>query len=166
MRTAHLLVVTVVFTTLRGAARAEAQTAVTWEGGIAILGRDFAGTVPQVGLRVAAIRPNRLNVDFALAVFPTILGEGALLAMPDLDVAYVLPAGEQVLVAPRVGVSALAGVGEGGGGALPGYNVGLGVVARVQPSLAIRVDYTYRRLLVGEESYPLTSLSFGIGWTH
>jgi len=40
------------------------------------------------------------------------------------------------------------------------------VVARVQPSLAIRVDYTYRRLLVGEESYPLTSLSFGIGWTH
>ncbi|HYT70150.1 MAG TPA: hypothetical protein VEK78_02140 [Gemmatimonadales bacterium] len=152
--------------TLAATVPARAQTWLSVEGGLAGAGIGFEEPLPQLGIRVAGVKPHAFNVDFSVALFPTVVAEGGLIAIPDLDIGYAVPAGDQVRIMARVGGSALADVvGEGGAGAIPGYNVGVGALARIGPRAAFRFDYTYRRLIEDGESYPVSSVSLGIAWT-
>jgi hypothetical protein len=150
--------------TLAATAPAGAQTWLSVEGGLAGAGIGFEEPLPQLGIRVAGAKPNGLNLDFSVALFPTLLAEGGLIAIPDLDIGYAVPVGDQVRIMARVGGSALAGVAGEGAGAIPGYNVGVGALARIGPRTAFRFDYTYRRLIEDGESYPVSSLTLGIAW--
>ena len=56
--------------------------------------------------------------------------------------------------------------GDGGAGAVVGYNAGIGLLQRTSPTTAVRLDYTYRRLAIDRESLPLSSLTIGFVWMH
>ena len=75
---------------------------------------------------------------------------GFFLGMPDFDLAYAAPVGESTLLVPRLGGSAIVAAGQDVGGAVFGYNLGVGVIARTSRATALRIDYTYRRFSVDQ----------------
>jgi hypothetical protein len=65
---------------------------------------------------------------------------------------------------PRIGASALLGVGGGFDGAAEGYNIGIGWLGETSPRKAIRLDLTYRRYMIDELDGHLL-VTVGIGWS-
>jgi hypothetical protein len=87
----------------------------------------------------------------------------------DLDASWTVALGDGLRLLPRVGVSSVFGVAlseYGGAGGVVGYNAGLGLLQLSGPATAVRLDYTYRRLAIDQESLPLSSLTIGFVWMH
>jgi hypothetical protein len=131
----------------------------------------FDEAVIQVGFRAMPSRGGFGSADISVATFPDAIAAGLVVLILDADFTYGTPGGDQpgsVVFFPRAGLSVLAasGFSDGGGGALIGFNVGAGVLARVLPKLGLRLDYIHRRLLQDGESYPLSSVSIGFVFLH
>lgn len=142
---------------------AVAQTALAVEAGAVTA---FADAVIQIGFRVAPTRGGYGAADVAAATFPDALASGVAFIMFDADVAFGFPAAAdaQTVFFPRGGFSVIGGGGGsgGGGGAEVGFNLGIGVLAKISPTLGLRIDYTHRRFLESGETYPLSSITVGI----
>src|SRR5881628_3649725 len=109
------------------------------------------------------------RVDFALATLPVAAAYGVLVLGADLDASWTVALSDGVRLMPRGGVSSAFGValdGDGGAGAVVGYNAGIGLLQRTSPTTAVRLDYTYRRLVIDQERLPLSSLTIGFVWMH
>jgi len=142
-----------------GEARA-AQLATSFEVGLATVNPARASLdLLLVGFRVGSIKPFVPGVDWSIAVAPAAFREGFLLAKSALDLTYPISLGCGAILTPRTGLSALAGVGSGGAGAVAGYNVGVGLVARAGPRWAVRLDITQDWFL-GERFTPIVTIGF------
>lgn len=131
----------------------------------------FEDAVIQVGFRAMPSRGGIGGADISIATLPDAIAAGLVVLMLDADFTYGTPRGDQpggVIFFPRAGLSVLAisGLSEGGGGAIVGFNVGAGVLARVSPKLGLRLDYIHRRLSEDGELYPLSSVSIGFVFLH
>lgn len=147
--------------------RAPAQTAYSIDFG-ALMAFDDAAI--QIGFRATPSVANKAGADILLATFPDALAHGFMLFLLDVDATYGAPLGEQVTLFPRFGGTILAGGGNGGSGGAYGYNLGVGVLGRVSPTLGVRIDYTHHRLVGssggGSGTLPFSSITFGIVWMH
>jgi hypothetical protein len=139
-----------------------AQSSFTIEAGLVTALED--ASLLHIGIRAAFAKARQVGVDFAVATFPEGVVEGVVLLTPDLDVTVPIPFGESAFLMPRVGASALVGFGSEGGGAIGGYNLGLGVMGAASPRMALRLDLTYRRYMIDEAEAGLLVVSAGIGW--
>ena len=143
------------------------QSAIALELGATALGDEFdSDALLEAGVRFGSLKPKQLNADVRLTTFPQGLAEGFVLLSADVDAAYVLPLGKDVVATPRVGLTGLAGGGSEGGGAVWGANVGFGIVVRSTASVGVRLDYGYRRYLSDDSGFSASSFSFGIVWLH
>ena len=148
-----------------------AQQATSFDAGVLGAANPFQpnAALGQVGLRVATVRPQTVGVDFALATLPVAAACGVLVLGADLDASWTVALSDGVRLMPRGGVSSAFGValdGDGGAGAVVGYNAGIGLLQRTSPTTAVRLDYTYRRLVIDQERLPLSSLTIGFVWMH
>src|SRR5262245_22685284 len=114
--------------------RSTAQSSTALEIGIVTAFEDES--VVQFGMRVTIAR-NRPGVDFAIATFPEGLFAGVVFLTPDLDLTIPVSIGEESWILPRMGVSALVGYGEGAFGAIPGYNLGIGVLGATSARMGV-----------------------------
>jgi len=120
----------------------------------------------EVGVRVSPARANAVGVGFSFDAIPQVLAEGAFVGLTDLSLVGTLGLAREARLELRGGGSALVGIGGGGAGVLGGYHLGAGLVLDPNGSVGLRVDYTYRRLQVDGESYPLPSLTIGVVLRH
>lgn len=140
-----------------------AQTTVSVQAG-AIAGEDLG--LFEAGVRVSPARINSLGIGVSFDAIPQAFGEGAFLGVTDVYFASNIGSARHAWLELRAGGSALVGVGGGGGGALVGYHVGAGVVYSPEGSVGVRADYTYRRLAIDGETYPLPSFTIGLVLRH
>lgn len=140
---------------------ARAQSALSIEVGFLTA---FEEAVFQVGIRSTSVKAGGVGVDFALATFPEAVIEGVFFLMPNLDLTTAVPVGPRAWLMPRFGVSALVGAGEGGAGAVAGFNLGIGLIGRMGEKMGARMDVTYQRYLGGGSSVGFTALTFGVAW--
>ena len=101
------------------------------------------------------------GADFSIDVYPRYIFADALAGVVDLSLTANVRLGPVVTIAPRAGVGILGAVGNGGAAALPGFSGGVGLVFAIDSRTTLRVDYTYRRLKEGDETYPVPSLTAG-----
>jgi hypothetical protein len=120
------------------------------------------GSVAEVGIRYSTGKPSELGLDLAFSTLPQAFQFGAVAAFMDLDATVAVPIGSVLALAPRAGFSGIALAGDGFGGALPGGNIGLGVVLRVGERTALRADVTRRQFLGAED--PFNSVTAGVAW--
>jgi len=116
----------------------------------------------EVGVRFSPSRANSIGVGFSFDALPQAFSAGAFIALADLSLAGNVALAPQARLELRAGGSALAGVGGGGGGAIGGYHVGAGLLVGGVGPMGVRLDYTYRRLMVEGESYPVPSFTIGL----
>ena len=141
--------------------RVHAQKAVSIEAGFITA---FEDAVFLVGVRTTAAKAGAAGIDFSLSTLPQAAAEGFFLLMPNLDITMSAPVGPNAWVLPRIGVSALVGIGEGGGGGLFGLNGGIGLLGRLSERTGVRLDLTYMRYFGDGDSLGLTALTFGLAW--
>lgn len=141
---------------------ARAQARVSLQGGISSVQQE---PYAELGVRVSPAPPAVLGVDFSLDLYPQLLESGGVVGVVDLSLAYVGRVARGASIELRAGGSALAGVGGGGAAAIPGYNLGAGLLLGGDGA-GFRVDYTWRRLQTGEEAYPLPSFTIGLVLRH
>ena len=101
------------------------------------------------------------GADFSIDLYPRYLFADALAGVVDFSLTANVRPGPVVTITPRAGVGILGAVGNGGAVALPGFSGGIGLVFTIDSRTALRVDYTYRRLKEGDETYPIPSLTAG-----
>ncbi|HKE88987.1 MAG TPA: hypothetical protein VKB45_01540 [Gemmatimonadales bacterium] len=99
--------------------------------------------------------------DVSIDLYPQAIAAEALAGVVDVSLAANLRVGPVFTLEPRVGASILGVVGAGGAVAAPGFSGGVGLVVRFDSRTALRVDYTYRRLMSGDELYTVPSLTAG-----
>lgn len=139
---------------------ARAQSAFAIEGGFISAFEDAAFLF---GVRLTQVKPGAIGVDFALATLPQAIAEGVFILLPNLDLTTPVPVGPRAWLEPRIGVSALVGAGEAAG-AVPGFNVGIGLLGRMGEKVGARLDVSYQRYLSGGESLGFTAVTFGVAW--
>jgi len=139
---------------------ARAQSALAIEAGFLTA---FEESVFQVGIRSTSVKTGGVGVDFALATLPQAIGAGVFFLMPNLDLTTAVPVGPRAWLMPRFGVSALVGAGEEAG-AVPGFNLGIGLIGRMGERMGARMDVTYQRYVGGGSSVGFTALTFGVAW--
>src|SRR5690242_3827517 len=143
-----------------------AQSSVAVDAGAATLGDGRDGySFFETGVRFSSLQPKAISADVRLATVPTALASGVLLLAMDLDAAYVAPLGERLYATPRAGVSLIGGASSDGPGGVPGLNYGIGLVARLDGPLALRIDYS-RFLFLVDPSVGASTFSIGIAWVH
>jgi len=99
--------------------------------------------------------------DVSIDMYPQAIAADALAGVVDISLAANLRVGPVFTLEPRVGASILGVVGAGGAVGAPGFSGGAGLVVRFDSRTALRVDYTYRRLMSGDELYTVPSLTAG-----
>ena len=149
-----------------GAPVLQAQSSVAVDAGAAAIG-DGEDTYSffETGVRFSSLKPKRVSADVRLATAPQALASGVLLLATDIDAAYVAPLGEGVYLTPRIGASLILAAGGDDAAGLPGLNYGVGLVARLNGPLALRVDYS-RFLYLMDPSAGASTFSIGIAWLH
>ena len=119
-----------------------------------------------VGYRVT-YAPRGAGVDFSIATWPEGFFDVGLLLLPHLDITAPIAVGSRAWLLPRAGLSAIIGVGGDGGGAIAGYNLGIGLMGRINDRHGLRFDVTHMRLIeqIGEdEAVGLTTFTVGFAW--
>ncbi|HXJ30378.1 MAG TPA: hypothetical protein VNG35_07045 [Gemmatimonadales bacterium] len=101
------------------------------------------------------------GADVSIDLYPEYFAADVLAGVVDFSLAANLRLGPVVTIEPRLGASILGAAGSGGAVAAPGWNSGLGLVVTIDSRTALRADYTYRQLKVGDEMYPVPSLTAG-----
>lgn len=99
--------------------------------------------------------------DVSVDLYPQAIAADVLAGVVDFSVAANLRLGSVLTLEPRVGASLLGFAGPGGAFGAPGLSGGAGLIVRFDSRTAVRVDYTYRRLMAGDELYPVPSLTAG-----
>lgn len=140
---------------------AHAQHAFSIEGGFLTA---FEDAVYLVGIRSTAAKPGAAGVDFSLATLPQGFGSGLFLILPHLDITTAASVGPRAWLLPRIGASALIGVGQGGGGGVFGLNAGIGLLGRLSESNGARFDLTHVRYFGDGGSVGFTSFTVGFAW--
>ena len=100
------------------------------------------------------------GVDVSIDVYPEYIGDGVLFSVADISLAATARLGP-IAIEPRVGVCIFGVVGTVGIGEADGLSGGVGVVFTLDSRTALRVDYTYRRIVTEDETYPFPSLTAG-----
>lgn len=113
----------------------------------------------ELGVRLSP--RGRLGVGLSVDVYPRFFTVGALAGVADFAFTGNVPLGAVARVELRAGPSVLGVVAPGGALAAGGYHAGGGIVFTIDSRTALRVDYTYRRIIAGDESYPVPSLTAG-----
>jgi hypothetical protein len=114
------------------------------------------GSVTTVSLRLSGFKHGGLGNEITIATAPSALAEGFPFAMVDMSLMQGIPLGSATLLA-RGGLSLVLG-----GGALPGLNLGLGLVVPVMPRLGVRLDAVYRPLLIEHSRFDTYSVGVGL----
>ena len=151
-------------TVLLFAAPAIASTSL--EGGV-IVPSSEATRQPSLGIRFGPARPGTSGAEIGLTLFDGNEVSGVEAgAITDLGYGRAIPLGTNASFVPRLGVTALGAVGEGGGGIAAGLVVAAGVVLLPTDRLGLRLDLGYRALASGfaYDSEQLWSVSMGIVW--
>ncbi|MGE0353536.1 MAG: hypothetical protein AB7I33_00505 [Gemmatimonadales bacterium] len=122
---------------------------------------DSDGPLVSTTLHISSLRRRRLTPEFAVAVFPRYLAEGAAVLIPDVGAAYNLSLpGATVLL--RAGASGVFVFGDGFGGALPGVHYGASLLVPLLRGFGLRVDAVGRTFALYEST---RGMSLGIGIT-
>ena len=154
---AHSMSLLALFAGLLIASRGVAQgTTASFQAGVTPVDGE---SLFELGARFSPRGP--FGADFSIDLYPRYLFADALAGVVDFSLTANLRLGPVVTIAPRAGVGILGAVGSGGAAALPGFSGGVGLVFAIDSRTALRVDYTYRRLQEGEETYPVPSLTAG-----
>ena len=127
----------------------------SFQAGVSPLGD---GSAFEMGARFSPRGP--MGVDVSIDVYPEYIAEGALLGVADISLAATARLGP-IAIEPRVGVSIFGVVGTFGIGEADGVSGGVGLVCSLDSRTALRVDYTYRRVVTEHETYPFPSLTAG-----
>lgn len=93
------------------------------------LGQNVDKSFSAITLHSTSLRPNRLGLDFTLALFPRIIAHGALGGGARVNLGVPLVIGRQTLLIPSAGLTALGAIGSGGGGGVVGYNGSVALLA-------------------------------------
>lgn len=117
------------------------------------------GSITSIGLHVSDLRPGSAGLDLGLVSSPDLLGEGFLVGLVDLGVAYGF-ATESAIALPRLGISVLGGIGGDVDGVL-GLQAGGAVIIPAGRSRGIRIDAGARRY----SEFEVTVLTLSIGIT-
>lgn len=125
-----------------------------------------AGTSPVAGESIfelgARFSPRgAFGGDMSIDLYPEYFAADVLAGVVDFSFAANLRLGPVVTIEPRLGASLLGAVGSGGALGAPGLSGGVGLVVTIDARTALRADYTYRALMVGDEMYPVPSLTAG-----
>lgn len=118
-------------------------------GGLASLDRSDGGIRALAGLRFSGLRPGAAGSDLGISAFAgngTGTHLGVVGVILDLGAVYSVPLEGSGLLVPRVGLSALATAGEGGGGTDLGVVLGVGAVLLPDQGVGARVDANLRWL--------------------
>ena len=115
------------------------------------------GGLFEVGARFSP--RGTLGAEVSIDLYPAALTANALAGVVDFSLVANLRLGPAAIV-PRAGVSIVAAVG-GGAVAAGGFGGGVGLVLTIDSRTALRADYTYRRLMVGDEMYTVPSVTAG-----
>lgn len=110
-----------------------------------------------IGINATQMRPARLGADFAIGTMPRALAFGAAVLGARAGVVLPIAVTTDVLLLPSAGVSLVGGAGEGGGGALGGFNVG-GAAVFWTGDVGFRSGITWHRFQDFRESIWLVEI--------
>lgn len=159
---AHAVVILIVSAALLFVSRGRAQGSTT---SLQAGATPFAGqSIFELGARFSPRAG--FGSDVSCDVYPEYFGDGVLAGVVDVSLAASLRLGAFVTIEPRLGASILGAAGSGGAVAAPGWSGGLGLVVTIDSRTAVRADYTYRQLKVGDEMYPVPSVTAGFVIRH
>ena len=132
------------------------------EAGATTVPTDESSDYSQLGFRTSNLDPRAPSVDFAMSA----LMVPAVLLVSDLDIAWPIPFGADVRIAPRVGVSGILLAAPGFGGALPAVNAGVGLAFTPDAPVSFRADFVSRQIYGGDggRSVSVQTLSVGLSW--
>jgi hypothetical protein len=112
-----------------------------------------------VTFRFSELRARTLGPEISVGVLADPLSSGAVYLAPDLGAAFNA-SGPGVTVLVKGGISTVAEIG---GGFLPGYHLGSGLVVQTGRRWGIRLDVVRHVYLVGDGAEPIWSV--GLGFT-
>lgn len=112
--------------------------------------------ITTISLRLSGFNHDGVGNELTLAAAPSALAAGGAFVLADMDLMQGVPVGDATVLA-RGGVSLVLG-----GGALPGVNLGVGLVVPVMPKLAVRLDAVYRPLLIAQSRVDTYSIGVGL----
>jgi hypothetical protein len=103
------------------------------------------------------MRPGRLGADFAIGTMPRAFAFGAGVLGARAGVVLPIAPSADVLFLPSAGVSLVGGAGEGGGGAIGGFNAGAAMVLWTN-DVGFRSGITWHRFQDFRESVWLVEI--------
>jgi hypothetical protein len=109
-----------------------------------------------VGGNFTKMGPGKLSPDFSIGTMPYALSFGVIPWAVRGGVALPMQPSENVFIIPSAGLSAVAAVGAGGGGAIGGTNLGFAIATRS----GARVGITWHRF---SDAGTIMLLEFGVG---
>jgi hypothetical protein len=98
-----------------------------------------------VGVQWTWLHPGRVGPDFSLGTIPCAVVAGVLALAFRGGIALPLQFSPRVFLLPSGGVSLLGAAGEGGGGAIVGWNTGITAVFLAPNSVGLRTGITWHR---------------------
>ena len=151
-------VVTLSMTTTIGATQTVGAST-SYEAGALFLSE---ATAKNLGVRLGPARPGTSGAEFGLTAFDAHGASGVWFGgIADLAYASAIAVGSQAAFVPRLGVTALGALGEGGGGAGAGLVVGAGVVLPAR-GFGLRADVSYRTIPLSFAPNEMWSVSIGL----
>ncbi len=155
---AHVTVIVTLSAALLFASRGAAQgSTVSLQAGVTPI--DGESSLFELGARFSP--HGTFGGDVSIDLYPQAIAADALAGVVDFSLAANVRLGSLLTVEPRLGASLLGAAGGGGALGAPGFSGGVGLVVTFDSRTALRVDYTYRRLMAGDETYPVPSLTAG-----
>ena len=110
-----------------------------------------------IGMNFTQMRPGRLGADFAIGTMPRAFAFGAGVLGARAGVVLPIAPSADVLFLPSAGVSLVGGAGEGGGGAIGGFNAGAAMVLWTN-DVGFRSGITWHRFQDFRESVWLVEI--------
>ena len=159
MRSVATLVLVPTLGLAAGPLGAPAQTLHGFEAGVAsVMGE---ARLAQAGYHGTFHALRSLGIEYAVALAPQFLVHGVLLTGQDLDVGVGIGVGGPLILTARAGGSVLFAASTGGAAAAPGYNAGVGVLVRLSPRAALRLEFISRRFPAEYDDIRVSSVTLG-----
>jgi hypothetical protein len=120
------------------------------------------GALVAMSYRYSELRPGGVGTEIGIALFPEALPAGVLAIAPDLGAAYnfTVPGGSVLI---KAGGSAMAALGAGGIGFVPGLHVGGAFLLKTGDRSGARVDVIRHYYWSGGEEM-VSTWSIGLGF--
>ena len=130
------------------------------------------GNRVSLGMRFGPVQPQKADAEFGVTLFAgteeasaydgSILGAAG--AALDLGIARSFASGPEAAFVPRLSLTAVSAVGEGGGGVAMGVNGGISYVTLPARGAGVRIDAGFRWLPLPQDNETLWNLSLGLLW--